>query len=213
MSRLQPVASLENLPDESWIERVGWRHTTNGYARPPWRIYRAFLSQMGTLGRTLEMGCGNGLLLRFLGDHSSDNRAFEPYGIDLNRDAIAEARSAIFPHRPHAFLHADLRDPLPFEPNFDLVLANPLNGDRGYYEQVDGKIARLYFDGGIEALIQRCWSAVTLGGRLFLWCYDGHVEEIAPQMDRLRGTLEKFNCGLVEKDIGPIRTWQSAPKN
>lgn len=206
---------LDQLPEQTWIDQYGWRHATNGYARPPWRIYRAFLSQLTVAGKTLELGCGNGLLLRFLGDYrprKDQACSYEPFGVDLNRDAIEEARECIFPQRPDAFAQGDLRDEVPFALQFDLVLANPLNADQGYYEQVDGKIPKLYLDGRIETFVQKCWDVLKPGGVLFLWCYDGHVTEIAEYMYQLRTILNNFDVGFVEKDVGPVRSWRSLPK-
>src|SRR4051794_33613710 len=107
---------------EEWFRTYGNSFTTNGYARPPWKIYEQFLKVVDRPGPILELGCGNGLLLRFLCDLSGHQ--LQPYGADINADAVREARAATFPDRADCFAHADLRDGIPFPGPFATVLAN-----------------------------------------------------------------------------------------
>ena len=193
-----------------WLETYGRLHTTNGYARPPWAIYDQFLKVVDAPGPILELACGNGLLLRFLSDLSG--LRLEPSGVDINAAAIAEAKAVVFPDRPSCFVHADLRDGIPYRDEFATILANPLYADRGYYEQVGGKIQRLYLDGAIEALILQCWGRVAPGGKLILWCYDGHVAEIATHKDAFLAALTSTGIAFREVDSGPVRFWISGGK-
>ena len=136
----------------------------------------------------------------------------EPFGLDINRAAIAEAKAIVFPDRAACFVHADLREGIPFPPEFATVVANPLYADPGYYEQVNGKIRKLHLDGAVESLISSCWRALAPGGKLILWCYDGHVTEIARDYDALMAVMTSTRINLRELDSGPIRFWLSDRK-
>ena len=201
------TTSLPGAPESVWLERYRECYRTNGYAHAPWYLYMQFLKLFEAPGSVLEIACGNGLLLRYVKDVSGV--ALEAYGEDINGEAIREAQRLTFPECPEHFVQADLREGIPFPRTFDTVLANPLYADQGYYEQVGGKIQRLHLDGSIEAFIARCWQAVAAGGRLILWCYDGHVREIDPFADGFAKALEKTGIKLTRQDSGPAVFWIS----
>ena len=198
------------MPREDWLRVYGSLHTTNGYAKPPWMIYDQFLEVVDTPGPILELACGNGLLLRYLFDLSG--LALEPFGLDINRDAIAEARAIVFPDHDARFVHADLREGIPFAQEFTTILANPLYADQGYYEQVEGKIQKLYLNGTIESFTLNCWRSVAPEGKLILWCYDGHVAEIADDYDAFISAMRSTGIPFHEFESGPVRFWISGRK-
>jgi SAM-dependent methyltransferase len=189
----------------------GGLHTTNGYAKPPWPIYDQFLKVVDTPGPVLELACGNGLLLRFLFDLCG--LALEPYGLDINRDAITEAKRVVFPEREDCFVHADLRDGIPFRREFATILTNPLNADQGYYEQVGGRIQRLHDAVAVERYVARCWRSVAPGGRLILWCYDGHVKEIARDYEAFLSAIMATSIEFRAAESGPVVYWISDRKS
>lgn len=189
----------------AWIQRYGGYHQTNGYSFAPWTIYDQFLPVVDRPGPILELGCGNGLLLRFLCDHSG--HALRPFGVDNKQDRIDEARTSIFPECPNSFVHGDLRDGIHHRGPFAVLMANPLYADQGYYEQVDGKIPKLHLNGTIEVLVLQCWKALAPGGRLILWCYDGHIAEIAPQIEQFRAVLSRTGITFREFESGPVTFW------
>jgi tRNA1(Val) A37 N6-methylase TrmN6 len=190
---------------EAWVQRYGGLHETNGYSFPPWAIYDQFLPVINRPGRILELGCGNGLLLRFLCDLSG--RALQPFGVDIKEPRIHEARTIVFPEYPSSFVQGDLREDVHHSGSFAVLMVNPLYADQGYYEQVDGKIQRLYLDGSVQVLVMRCWESVAPGGRLVLWCYDGHIAEIAAQLDDFRAALAGTGLTFQEVESGPVTFW------
>ena len=194
----------------AWFEEHSGHFATNGYSFPPWAIYEQFLAVVDGPGPILELGCGNGLLLRFL--HDLSGHRLEPFGADINADAIREAKAVIFPERADCFVHADLREGIPHPGPFRTVIANPLHADRGYAEQVDGKIPKLHLDGSLQAYIAACWRVVAPGGRLALWCYDGHIAEIAPQHAELNAAIAGTGVRVREFASGPVNFWLSEPK-
>lgn len=190
---------------ESWIQNYKGLYQTNGYSFPPWTIYDQFLAVVDRPGRILELGCGNGLLLRFLCDLSG--LTLQPFGVDNKEARIHQAKTVIFAERPSSFVTGDLREGVYHRGSFAVLMVNPLYADQGYYEQVEGKIPRLHLDGSIESLVTRCWQSVARGGRLVLWCYDGHVAEIAAQLDDFRAALAKTGLTFQERESGPVTFW------
>lgn len=192
---------------EAWLKKYGELYRTNGYSSPRWDIYEQFLGVIDRPGPILELGCGNGLLLRFLCDLSG--YSLQAFGVDIKRPSIHEAKTVVFPEREACFLQGDLRHGVYHRGPFATLMVNPLYADQGYYEQVDGKIPRLYLNGSIQALVTRCWQSVAPGGRLVLWCYDGHVSEIAAQLDDFRATLGATGLMFREIESGPVSFWLS----
>jgi SAM-dependent methyltransferase len=198
------------MEKEAWFRAYDAYYSTNGYENPPWKIYEQFLKVVQGPGTILELGCGNGLLLRYLCDLSGHE--LQPFGVDINAAAVHQARTAIFPNRPDCFIHADLREGMPFPGTFAAILTNPLNADQGYYEQVDGKIRKLHLDGSIEKFIRRCWQSVSPGGQLVLWCYDGHIVEIASCRAQFDAVLAGVGIAFREMESGPVNFWVSERK-
>lgn len=190
---------------DAWLQTYGGLYETNGYSEPPWAIYEQFLRVVDRPGPILELGCGNGLLLRFLCDLSG--HTLRPFGVDIKEARIREAREAVFPGREACFVQADLRGGVYHPGPFTTLLVNPLYADQGYYEQIDGKIPKLYLDGSMRALVMRCWESVAPSGRLILWCYDGHVVEIAPQLEDFRAMLAATKLAFREIESGPVNFW------
>lgn len=163
-------------------ERTWWRRYAelcrgNGYSEPPVEVYRAFLSQVDRPGRILELGCGNGLLLRYLCDFSAHDLL--PAGIDTDEALIDQARTVVFPRHASGFQAADVRS-CDFGHGYDVLIANPLYADQGYYEQRQGLIVGLHADGSMARFVKRCFEALRPGGRLVLFCYRGQLHEIVP---------------------------------
>lgn len=194
----------------AWVDKYGRYFGTNGYLKPPWRIYDVFLGAIRRPGSIVEFGCGNGLLLRYVADLADFE--LSAYGFDLREFAIREAQQKVFPERANCFTVADMRQTLPFNQGFDYVLVNPLYADPGYSEQVGGKIVRLHFDGQMKALVERAWETVNAGGQLILWCYDGHVAEVGPQLAEFRRLIDSIGVGFTERGTTPVVLWTSAAK-
>jgi SAM-dependent methyltransferase len=145
--------------------------------------------------------------LRFLCDLSG--YSLQAFGVDTKEPSIREAKTLVFPEREARFIQGDLREGVPHPGSFATLLVNPLYADQGYYEQVDGKIQKLYLDGSIRRVVLKCWQSVAPGGRLVLWCYDGHVAEIAAQLDDFRASLAATGFMFREVESGPVSFWLS----
>ncbi len=176
---------------EDWFSRRAALFSQNGYRVLPRSIYQAFLEVVDRPGSILELGCGNGLLLRYLHDHS--HHQLDCCGIDINAAAIQTAQAEVFPARRESFWVGDVRTYQPPPGQHALILTNPLYADPGYYEQQSGQIQRISGEGFIAQYAERCMSGLVEGGRLILFCYAEQLRQIAsfrPTFDR---ELAKFS--------------------
>jgi len=67
----------------------------NGFQFYPSEIYDQFALLMTRAGKVLDLGCGNGLLLKHL-VRKSRNRLI-PYGVDFLKKSITEAKKVVLP--------------------------------------------------------------------------------------------------------------------
>jgi SAM-dependent methyltransferase len=186
---LSEVAPTESKED--WFFRRAALFSQNGYRLPPRGMYQAILELVDRPGSILELGCGNGLLLRFLHDHAKHR--LDCCGIDINEAAIQTAQTQVFPEQPQAFSVGDVRTYAPRPGQHSLILANPLYADPGYYQQQSGQIQRLSGEGFISQYVERCLAGLTHGGRLILFCYTDQLRQIAPFRELFDRELARFS--------------------
>lgn len=167
-----------SVSGSDWFSRRTALFSQNGYRLPPRDIYQAILDVVDRPGSILELGCGNGLLLRYLHDHSPHQ--LNCCGVDINESAIRVAQSEVFPEQPQSFCSGDIRTYEPRPGQHAIIVTNPLYADPGYYEQQNGQIPRVSGEGFITQYIERCLAGLEKGGRLILFCYAEQLRQIAP---------------------------------
>jgi tRNA1(Val) A37 N6-methylase TrmN6 len=165
-------------------------------------VYTSFLEVIDRSGKILELGCGNGLLLKFLVERSG--RTLKPYGIEADARRVEEARRSIFPQWPGSVREGDLKTCAYRGGPFDLIIANPLYANPGYDEQVGGKIRRLDPDGSIDAFVKRCHERLGRRGRLVLFCYAGQLKEIEPFREILDRGLSSIPFRTIPSKNGAV---------
>ena len=177
--------------NEDWFSRRAALFSQNGYRVPPRGIYQAILELVDRPGSILELGCGNGLLLRYLQDHSKHR--LDCGGMDLNAAAIQTAQTLVFPERPQSFSVGDVRTYELQPGQHALILTNPLYADPGYYEQQGGQLLRIAGEGLITQYVERCLSGLAARGRLILFCYTEQLRQLAAFRQTFDRELEKFS--------------------
>ena len=190
----------ESAPKETqadWFDRRSALFSQNGYRVPPRDIYQAILDVVDRPGPILELGCGNGLLLRYLHDHSKHQ--LDCCGIDINDAAIKTAQTQVFPERPQSFSVGDVRTYDLRPGQYSLIVANPLYADPGYYDQPSGQIQRLHGDGLIARYVERCMAGLAQGGCLILFCYTEQLRQIAPFREIFDRELAPHSPRLLPK--------------
>jgi len=125
---------------------------TNGFQRIPTRLYSALLPCFHKSGRMVDLGCGNGLLLRFLVNHSF--HVLEPFGVDFLPEAIHEAQTLVHPDRPGNFVVKNIVEWRP-DGLFDFIMFDPYQ-----VRQTD-----------LHAFFEHCTSNLAPDGRTIVYCY------------------------------------------
>ena len=74
----------------------------NGFREYPHEIYNLFCKQIDRDGKVLDLGCGNGLMLKHLIIHTK--RKLIPYGVDFLKESINQAREIILPEYAENFV-------------------------------------------------------------------------------------------------------------
>lgn len=70
----------------------------NGFSQLPEKNYMAFVSEIDKDGKILDLGCGNGLMLKYL--EITSGYKIVPYGIDFMEKSIKQAKEVL--HSKHA---------------------------------------------------------------------------------------------------------------
>ena len=74
----------------------------NGFREYPHEIYNLFCKQIDRDGKVLDLGCGNGLMLKHLITHTKHKLI--PYGVDFLKESIKQAREIIPPEYAENFV-------------------------------------------------------------------------------------------------------------
>ena len=88
-----------------------------------------------------DLGCGNGMLLKFIVTFSGHNLV--PWGNDVNDEAIDEAKRTVLPDYATNFSIGDIDDTNYIGEPFDLIIANPFHArttPRVFTEKCMGKL-------------------------------------------------------------------------
>ncbi len=111
---------------ETWLKEHEkyFSREMNGYYKPPLEKYLSILSLIDRDGKIIDLGCGNGMLLKFLMDISGHKLA--PWGVDFNGKAIKQAREEILPEYAGNFILSDIELYDFSHGPFDIIVADPL---------------------------------------------------------------------------------------
>lgn len=108
-----------------WLDknRQYFSKELNGYVNPPSGPYLSILPLIDRGGKILELGSGNGMLLKFLMKFSGHK--ITPFGIDKKKKVINRAKTEILPNYKDNFTVSDVMD-YDFENgSFDIIITNP----------------------------------------------------------------------------------------
>ena len=95
----------------------------NGYNYMPIDSYLFTLFFINRNGKVMDLGCGNGILLKFLMTFSS--HSLIPFGVDLNKKAIRQAKEVLLPRYKDNFTVDNVKDYDFRNGPFDFIIANP----------------------------------------------------------------------------------------
>lgn len=99
----------ESLRRAYWEgNREGNLYLPSGFHEYPHEIYDLFLSLITRDGKVLDLGCGNGLLLRHLITRA--RHKLVPYGVDFIEQSIQQAKTSILPEYADHFAVCNIAD-------------------------------------------------------------------------------------------------------
>ena len=182
----------KKLVNKRWLDSYDkYIIRQNGYIDVPYLRYYDFLVEIDQSGDIIELGCGNGLLLRYLAVHS--NYKLNTYGIDCNSTLILEAQNNIHVESPNQFMVNDIRKLNKLDRKYNVMISNPLYVNSGYYEQEENKINYLRKDNSISDYCNYCLNQLHDNGKLIFFLYRGQLKEIADDFTFLNDSLKNHN--------------------
>ena len=131
------MSEFLNLKNWFNVNRKYFSIVLNGFPDPPVLSYLSLLPLIDSSGLILDIGSGNGMLLKFILDFSNHN--IIPYGIDKNEIAINKAKRDILPQYSSNFIVAEMDEYIPFKQKFNIIICNPFYSKYGF----DSVISRL----------------------------------------------------------------------
>jgi SAM-dependent methyltransferase len=154
-------------------------------------VYALFAEQITRSGRILDLGCGNGLLLKYVVSRSP--HTLIPYGVDLMRQSIAQARQIVLPEFARNFSVGNVAEYVFADAPYEYIFIGP---DDVYPQD-------------LELIVGAVTRACAVGGRVIFYCYRdvlnsqdlSWVGEIAP-LSRLglrRVDRPEVSLGVFEK--------------
>lgn len=154
----------------------------NGFREYPEEIYDTFLSLINHDGVVIDLGCGNGLLLRHLVTRS--RYRLTPYGVDFLEESIRQARSIVLPEYADNFKVANIADLNLGRNTYDFIFFDP-------YTVYPGDLERV-----VEGLIEACRP----GGRIIFYTYRD-VLRVLRLLGLFRLRLVRWVGDLLPKEI------------
>ena len=141
---------MDNVTNiQNWFRqnRDNFSIKMNGFSNPPILSYISLLPLIDSNGLVLDVGSGNGMLLKFILDFSNHNLI--PYGIDLNEDAINMTKQVVLPEFSNNFIIGDIDKCLPLNQIFDIIICNPFHSKKSFDVLINTYLSMLRKNGKI----------------------------------------------------------------
>ena len=130
----------------------------NGFTHYPEEIYDLFLPLITKDGKALDLGCGNGLLLKHIVLNSPHH--IVPFGVDFMDESIKQAQTLILPEYARNFSLCNIRDfTFPHAP-YDFTFCDP------YDVHPDD----------MNLILNKVFSAISHEGSLVFYTYTDVLE-------------------------------------
>lgn len=147
----------------------------NGYSSPPIRQYISTLPLIDRDGKTMDLGSGNAMLLKFLMHFS--NHQLIPYGIDLNEHAIKEAKQKVLPEFAEQFSIENVINHNFSNGPYSIIISNPF-----------------YSSPQMRRFTEKCLDNLDKGGRLIYRIHDDVLSH--NKINKLEDLSDFKNLGM-----------------
>lgn len=174
----------------------------NGFDVYPDEIYDLFLSLVNRDGRVVDLGCGNGLMLRHLVTKSQYKLV--PYGVDFIKESIKQAKEVVIPEYAENFKVGNIVD-IDLSANFfDFIFFDPYDVHPDDLQPMIYKILTACKPGG--EIIFYTYADVLKALKLLKifklklvnWVGDLLPREIAKKLKRI--DHDEVSIGIYEKE-------------
>jgi 2-polyprenyl-3-methyl-5-hydroxy-6-metoxy-1,4-benzoquinol methylase len=109
----ESVREFYNKEQDFYLKKY-WENNENDLFRPngfpalPDTTYQSFSEEINKDGKVLDLGCGNGLMLKYLMETSGHKLI--PYGADFMEKSIEQAKNILFPEYADNFENCNVAD-------------------------------------------------------------------------------------------------------
>ena len=117
----------------------------NGFSEYPYEVYDVFLDLIDRDGKVIDLGCGNGLMLRHL--TTECKHKLIPYGIDFIAESIKQAK-VILPMYAENFKVENIVDTDLGVSSFDFIFFDPYHVHCDDMQRMIDKLLKAYKPGG-----------------------------------------------------------------
>lgn len=112
----------------------------NGFREYPKEIYDVFLKVITKDGKILDLGCGNGLLLKHIMKNSGGH--IVPYGVDFIEESINQAKTIVHPEHSENFECVNIVDFDFADAFYDYILFDPYDIHRSDLQNIVNKAVK-----------------------------------------------------------------------
>lgn len=144
--------------DKYWKDNENNLFRPNGFIGLPDINYGAFREQINKDGKVLDLGCGNGLMLKYL--MATSGFKLIPYGADFMEKSIKQAKEILFPE------YAD---------NFDLCNVADYTFEKGPFDFIFTFISHVHTSQR-KKYIGNVVKSCKKGGRIIFYEYRDVIE-------------------------------------
>ncbi|MFC1518071.1 class I SAM-dependent methyltransferase [Candidatus Margulisiibacteriota bacterium] len=123
---------------------------TNGLLDKSCNSFKPILELIDQDGKIIDLGCGNGLLLKYLVDHSQ--YILVPIGIDFIAASIKQGLELVFPSNKNVLFHKNIVDYDFKQGPFSFILTSPS------YLHIDH----------LDKFLLKCFKNLKKGGKIIL---------------------------------------------
>ncbi|MGD2248012.1 MAG: class I SAM-dependent methyltransferase [Candidatus Methanofastidiosia archaeon] len=159
----------------------------------PKEIYDVFLRVITKDGKILDLGCGNGLLLKHIMENSGCHMV--PYGVDFIKESIHQAKTIIHPENAENFHSVNIVEFTFPDAPYDYILFDPFDIHESDLRNIINKAIKALSDTGF--LIFYTYTDVLdffeyeWVGEFFLW----EIKKVLKRIDH-----DEVSIGVYSKN-------------
>ena len=164
------------MDTDSWLTRnkENFSKELNGFSNPPINEYNSMLSLIDNNGKIIDLGRGNGMLLKFLVTFSKHDLI--PFGIDKKNQVIDIAKKKILSKFSNNFSVCFLRDYKFEQSPFDFIITNPF-----------------YYLTSLDKFTETCINNLAKDGKLIYWAHNDVLSKYNFQNLNQLDPISEFN--------------------